>query len=68
MTVLRRASHGAKRVARWQRRVWLVEAMSGPMLAVSLIVVATAVARRVTRHRNVTTSRLPSVSDGSPAL
>jgi hypothetical protein len=66
MTVLRRASHGAKRVARWQRRVWFAEAMSGPILVLSLVIATTAMARRLTRHRRTTAAGLPNVSDVPP--
>ena len=63
MAVLRRASRGAKRVARWQRRVWLAEALSGPVLVLTLVIATTATARRLTRYRRITTAELPSVSE-----
>lgn len=46
MAVLARASRGAKRVARWQRRVWLAETLSGPIVVVVLAIAVAGLTRR----------------------
>jgi hypothetical protein len=60
MAVLARASRGAKRVARWQRRVWLAETLAGPIAVVALAVAAAGIARRAGSRRRVAAPPRPA--------
>ncbi|KAA0090880.1 hypothetical protein CIW49_31285 [Mycolicibacterium sp. P1-18] len=60
MAVLARAGRGAKRVARWQRRVWLVETLAGPTVVLALALAATAMARRAGSRRRVAAPPRPA--------
>lgn len=64
--VVARSTRVVKRVARWQRRLWLFESVIGPLLAVTLATGLAVVGWRLIRGRGGAEVR-PTNSTATPA-
>ena len=65
--VAERSTRVAKRVARWQRRLWLFESVIGPLLAVTLAAGLAMVGWRLIRGRQGAGVRPPNIAAVPPS-